>query len=239
MSGGKMKNWKSTLLTFISLSGLTAGILAGISCGRPSDADFDSSLYHAGDYLPVNGLVGFGSQCPYGTFGEMRPFRTQLWNCPISVGTVEFTRDLTPLYVQADCRARILNVRTPDKKIDTSWYFLPNGEFDIILDGVSAQLKSDGSGSADCNAPLAMNIFGRVNCGSGADQDKATISFQSVMWAGKKLNGQGSSPVVQPSSTPNSLPPPPSTERTAVTNPCKMPSSCYFYTEVKDLKQCQ
>ncbi len=234
-----MKNWKTALLSFVSVSGLIAGILAGNSCGRPDDAGNDSSTHHGGDYIPVNGLVGFGSQCPYGTIGEMRPFRTQLWNCPIGPSTVEFTRDMTPLYLQADCKSRILNVRTPDKAIDTSWYFLPSGEFDIIVDGVSAQLKADGSGSTDCNAPLAMNIFGRVTCGDGVDKDKATIAFQSVMWAGKKLNGQGNSPVVLPSPSPSGIPPAPPRERTVIANPCKLPSSCYFYTEVKDLKQCQ
>jgi hypothetical protein len=223
------------------LVGLTAATIVSIgavSCGRPDDADINSSMRGGSDYTPVDGLSAFGSQCPYGDVGGVKPLRLQMWNCPVGAGTIKLTEDIQPLYLQADCKTRILNVRSLDRRVDTSWYFLPDGEFDVVVDGVSAHLKTDGSGHDNCNAPLAINISGRVMCGpEGPNQDKATIKFQSVMWAGKRLNTQGNSPVVAPSTTPG-LPPPPAPERVNVPNQCNLPASCYFYTQ-SEITQCQ
>jgi len=232
-----MKKTLLSLSAVSSLLGVAAVMALGTAgCGRPDDANLDASQ-RTNDYTPVDGLAAFGSQCPYGDVGDVKPLRLQMWNCPIGTSTVHLNEDIEPLYLQADCKARILNVRTLDHKVDTSWYFLPNGEFDVIVDGVTAKLRSDGNGTDNCNAPLAVNLIGHVECGpDGPNQDKAKIKFQSVMWAGKRLAGQGNSPVVAPSSTPG-LPPPPA-DRVKVPNQCNLPASCYFFTQ-SELKQCQ
>ncbi len=230
---------KKTLLGAVSsVFGAAAIIALGTaSCGRPNDASLDASQ-RSNDYTPVDGLAAYGSQCPYGDVGDVKPLRLQMWSCPIGTNTVHLNEDIEPLYLQADCKSRILSVRNLNKKVDTSWYFLPNGDFDVIIDGVTAKLKSDGNGTDNCNAPLAINLMGHVECGPvGPTQDRATIKFQSVMWAGKRLNGQGTNPVVAPSSTPG-LPPPPAPERVSVANRCKLPDSCYLFTQ-SELKQCQ
>jgi hypothetical protein len=217
-----------------------AGALGAIvtnGCGRPDDAELDASQ-RSNDYKPVDGLAAYGSQCPYGNVGDVKPLRLQMWNCPIGTNTIRLTEDIEPLYFQADCKTRILSVRTLDHKVDTSWYFLPDGEFDVVVDGVTAKLKSDGNGASNCNAPLAINLMGKVMCGPvGPTQDQATIKFQSVMWAGKKLNGQGANPMVVASPTPG-LAPAPVPERVPITNQCNLPSSCYFFTQ-SELRQCQ
>lgn len=230
---------KKTLLSAVSsLFGVAAIMALGTaSCGRPDDANLNASQRND-SYTPVDGLAAYGSQCPYGDVGDVKPLRLQMWSCPIATNNIHLNEDIEPLYLQADCKARILNVRTLDHKVDTSWYFLPNGDFDVVVDGVVAKLRSDGSGTNNCNAPLAINLMGHVQCGTeGPNQDKATIKFQSVMWAGKRLNTQGSNPVVAPSSTPG-LPPPPVADRTTITNQCKLPASCYLFTQ-SELKQCQ
>jgi hypothetical protein len=233
---------KKTLLSVVSMAGLAAAAaiitVGAVSCGRPSDGNIDPSLRNNNDYTPVDGLAAYGAQCPYGEVGSIKPLRLQMWNCPIGVGTLRLNQDLTPLYFQADCKNRILNIRTLDHKVDTSWYFLPDGEFDVVVDGVVANIKDDGEGSSNCNAPLAIEVSGRVNCGPvGPNEDRATIQFQSVMWAGKRLNTQGTSPLVQPSPTPG-LPPPPVSVGPKISNQCKLPSSCYLYTQ-SEIKQCQ
>jgi hypothetical protein len=229
---------KKTLLRAVpSLLGVAAIMALGTaSCGRPDDANIDASQ-RSNDYKPVDGLSAFGTQCPYGAVGDVKPLRLQMWSCPVGSSTIHLNEDLEPLYLQADCKSRILTVRTLDHKVDTSWYFLPDGEFDVVVDGVVAKLKSDGNGSSNCNAPLSVNLMGHVECGpAGPNQDKATIKFQSVMWAGKRLATQGNNPVVTPSPTPG-LPPPPARESVAIGNQCKLPDSCYFYTQ-SELKQC-
>lgn len=233
-----MKSSYRTVLQLVAICGLALGVLAGISCGRPSDAGLDPNLRSSGDYTPVDGLAAYGTQCPYGTISSAKPLRVQLWNCPLGAGNVELTQPIAPLYFEADCKNRILSIRTEDKKVDASYYFLPNGEFDLVVDGVNTSLRSDGSGNTNCTAPLSINVFGRVACGTESSLDKATISFQSVMWAGTRPKARGTSePVPQASTTPG-LPTPPRAEIIPVTNPCKLPQSCYFYTQ-SELKQCQ
>lgn len=193
-----LKNYRSVELI------LVAAFLT--SCGKPMDR---TPIATGEAATPVIGVAGFGVQCPYGFNEDPVATKLELWGCDLGLERLELVEPLTPLYLQVDCKKKLVSVRKPNRAMDTSWEILPDGTFFMTVDGGAAQLKSDGPGRGSCTSPLSVNLIGKVEC---ADRDKVTISMESIYWLGKKETTQ------------------PST--------CKTPKGCYLYSKT-ELKQCQ
>lgn len=171
------------------------------SCGKPSELE---QLKEEG-MIPVSGVAGFGGHCPYGSVTPPSGAKLQLWNCPIGLNRLELSQPLDALYLQADCKKKILTVRMGERRLDTAWAVMPDGSFFITVDGGLARLNADGPDRGSCSTPLTADISGRLDCG---DRDKAKISIETTWWMGKAEN-------------PATL---------ALANPqCQLPSSCYLY----------
>lgn len=181
------------------------------ACGKPGAPPPEKLPDSA---IPVIGVAGFGSQCPYGFNQDPTATKLELWGCSLGLDEVELVKPLTPLYLQADCKKKLVTVRKPERAMDTSWEIMPDGTFSMTVDGGTAQLKSDGPGRGACSAPLNVNLMGKVDC---ADRDKANITLESIYWLNKDA------------ATPQPI---------AGVKECKTPKGCYFYTKTT-LKQCQ
>jgi hypothetical protein len=153
--------------------------------------------------LPVRGSAAFGSQCPDGSFVPPQPATIELYQCPLKLQTVELAENLQPITLQADCKKRIMDVRGIDRTKTTSWEFMPNGAFDIVIDAGTAKLKDDGEGNQNCEVPLVANLMGHVDC---TDMLKAKIYLDTVWWLDKSLPISSPLPSIGPSGLPSSLP---------------------------------
>ena len=182
---------------------------------------------------PVIGETAFGNQCPYGSIADPRPVRLGLWDCPIDVKTLELIQPPTALIFSADCYKKTLAIRTLDRKMDTLWEVMPDGSFDLTLDGGTLLLKTDGAGHSPCLTHTIFELWGRLKC---TDRDRLTIQVDTVWHLGKSLI-----PVVIPSPSPfPSVSPSPPAARpvTPQIQECKLPESCYLHAAVP-LQQCQ
>lgn len=192
--------------------GFISALLIGSGCGKPSDP-----VGPGEGMIPVEGRVAFGNQCPYGTFSEPNPVRVGLWDCPIGLGTMELTEPPPTLVFQADCKKKLLTIRSTDRKLDSLWEVMPDGSFSITLDaGGAARFRTDGSGNTNCVTYLSADVHGRLNC---LDRDRVNIDVNVVWWPGR-----GTPPGSEPS--------------TASATACQLPSSCYLHATAQ-IPQCQ
>lgn len=180
-------------------------------CGKPIDS---LPVKTPDGATPVIGVAGFGSQCPYGFNEDPTASRLELWGCDLGLDRVELAEPLTPLYLQVDCKKKLVSVRKPNRAMDTSWELLPDGTFFVTVDGGKAQLKSDGPDRGACWTPLSVNLMGKVDC---ADRDKAVTTMESIYWLGKSDSAS---------------------EQPVSAGQCRTPKGCYFYTKTT-VKQCQ
>jgi hypothetical protein len=183
------------------------------ACGKPSAREeaLDAGM------KPVVGEARFGSQCPYGFYSEPRVAEIGLWDCKIPLDSVELAEPMSPLLLSADCKKKILTIRTADRRVDTSWEVMPDGTFNITLDGLSARLRRDGPTGSQCVSYLTTEVFGRVDC---KDRDKAAIQFDTMWWLNK-----GARPAAAVPGAAN--------ERA-----CSFPSSCYLHSS-GTIRQCE
>lgn len=183
-----------------------AALLGVTGCGS-SDAQTDSEM------IPVNGVAGFGTQCPQGTISHPKATKLQLWNCPLELDELRLSQPLSPLFFQVDCRKRILTIRMDNRVLDTAWELNPDGSFNIRTEAGIAQLDTTGGETGACTSPMTADIFGKADC---RDADKVALQFETVYWLGKTRN--------------------PDLMNQA--GNCKLPGSCYLYTSAT-IQQCE
>jgi len=173
---------RETLGKWGTLAVLPVGIatILFFACGRPP-GEVTLASDSAGA-VEVNGVAGFGSQCPYGTFSRPNSAKLNLWDCNIGRSSVELVEPLRALIFQADCKKKLITVRTLDGKLDTTWEVMPNGSFFFSIDGGTAKFRDDGAGNANCASSMSTDVFGKIDC---ANRDKVVINFESVWWLGK------------------------------------------------------
>jgi len=182
-------------------------LVVNLGCGKSEGQE--SAL--TAEAKPVVGAASFRTSCPYGTISASKAARLELFDCPINAPSVELTEPLQRLVLLADCKKNTLIVRSEDRQIDTQWEVMPDGTFYFTLEAGNAKLKSDGSGTQNCVAPLTTEYWGKLDC---KDRDRVRISLENVWWLNKRALPAGS-------------------RGTA----CKMPSGCYFHS-VTQLQQC-
>jgi hypothetical protein len=212
-------------------------MIATASCGKPDSAA--STLARAGQgdgQVAMKGYAGFGSQCLSGYNNDPKAVKLELWDCPINVATAELAEPLTPIMFSADCNRKVITVRTLDRAVDSTFYMMPDNTFYISQDKMNAKFKTDGSGNDNCTTPVIADIWGKVDCASGAG-DKAKIRFETVMWLNKTNDG-GTSTNAAPSGTPATTLPP-TVAPLPMTGPrCKLPvGKCYFHVQ-SSVNQC-
>jgi len=156
----------------------------------------------------VNGAAPFASQCPYGSFSKPVAAKVNLWNCNLGIGRVDLVEALRPLVIQADCKKKLISVRSTDGKLDSLWEVMPDNTFNLTVDGGRAILKDDGSGNLNCATNLSAEMFGTLDC---ADRDRVTIKFETVWWLDRTPPPPAPVPSATPSATPTHPQPTPST----------------------------
>lgn len=217
------------------------------SCGKSAP---QTKATEKDEGIPVVGVAGFGSQCPYGFTEDPFPARLELWNCPIGVEKVALAEPLRPIYFQVDCKKKTVNVRKENRTMDTAWEIMPDGSFFMTIDGGTAKLQSDAPGRGRCDTPLSVDLIGKIEC---KDRDQVDIQLESVFWLARKFEnanprntgvpGQPLTP--EPRSGGTSLNSSSSNDASAdpasatdTTRACQVPQSCYFYSKTT-IKQCR
>jgi hypothetical protein len=207
-------------LSFLITLAFLVTIESGVGCGKPNDeSQTKEPEISEGGMIPVVGNASFGSQCPYGSITNPRPATVGVWDCPVGLKKVELAEPPPALILQADCKKRILTVRSADQRIDTAWEVMPDGTFSVTLDNLQLRLQSDGSGNSGCTAHLSTDLWGSLQC---SDRDKVDIKFDTIWWLSKGA---------RPSPTPGIA-------RADSATECRMPQTCYMHTSLT-IKQCE
>lgn len=162
---------------------------------------------------PVDGVAGFGIQCPYGTISHPNAARLEAWNCSLGLERLQLEQNIQPLFLQADCKKKLLSVRMDNRVLDTMWEVMPDGSFFITLEPGMIQFRSDGPGRSSCFSPATLDLMGKLEC---SDRDKVKIKFESIWWLGKTRNAA----LLQRPDT------------------CRIPEGCYLYSQAQ-AQQCQ
>src|SRR5262249_39045393 len=104
-------------------------------------------------------------------------------DCNIPLQNLGLVQPLQPLMLTADCGKKVITVRNPTPgELDSTWEVLPDNTFDFNVDGGKVQMIDDGRGHSGCIMPVAINVFGTLNC---KNRDQITIDFQANWTAGK------------------------------------------------------
>jgi hypothetical protein len=210
--------WRKGLIT--SILPIISLLVVGFGCGSspssdsteetPVETENSETSATAESFIPVDGLVTFQTQCPYGTLSTAKAFRVGLWDCPTSLTRVSLKASPPTLMLQADCQKKLITVRTADRGMDLTWETLPDGTFALSIPGLTAEFQEDGSGGGDCVQPLTVSVWGKLKC---QDRERAEIQFESVWW----LKGDATPPTGRRS--------------------CGFATSCYLHTPIR-LNQC-
>ncbi|MCM2279106.1 MAG: hypothetical protein NDJ89_13605 [Oligoflexia bacterium] len=195
------------------MSSLICAALALNACGKPSEL----AQARRDGMIPVTGSVDLGTQCPFGTISPKTPTRLQLWDCPIGLERLTLAQPLDSLYLSVDCKKKILTIRKENRKLDTAWEFLPDGSFEINIDGGVARLAADGPDRAGCSSPVRAVMMGSLDC---SDPDRAKIQLETVWYLGQSENPERDR------------------ELFARESKCELPSGCYLYSSAA-LQQCE
>ncbi len=251
---------------WLGMSVLGIGIMMFGSCGK-SNVDQGvtppparTGAAHA-DVKAVVGTAGFGNQCQFGSISAPKPVPLSLWQCPINLNPIELMEPLQAYIIQADCKKKTIDVRSPNNSFDSvTWETMPDGNFYFSMNGGMARLKNDGSGNLGCGSALTAEMWGKIDC---ADIDKPIIKMETVWWMGKEfvpnptstgaphspphLSPVPSSPVPTPSGHPSPGPSPELSPRTqpgevrrlspSSTQRCTMPAGCYLHS-ITRIDQC-
>jgi len=173
---------------FYRLSALATGVVTSLvlliaapGCGKSLSAASTSSQ----DSIPVNGVGGFGSQCPFGEIGDPTPVQLQALNCPISDTSLQLDKPLMPLVLEADCDKYEVNVRSlVDTRIEATWKALPDGRFYFTMDAGVATFKDDGAGHSDCQTPVEVSVQGLMKC---RDRDHVHLEVDATWFPGQSM----------------------------------------------------
>jgi len=175
-------------------------VMAG--CGKSISAP---SAAQTQDSIPVQGVGGFGSQCPYGEIGDPKPVQLQALNCPISNTTLTLEKPLLPLILQADCTKYEVTVRSlVDTRIEARWKALPDGRFFFTMDAGVATFQNDGAGHSDCQTPVEVSVQGLMTC---RDRDHVQLQVDATWFPGQSMG----------------------TAETLTGPKCALPSSCVLH----------
>ena len=151
-------------------------VVVAFACGK---ARVDSDP----NWLDVNSKAQFGNQCPDGSWVDPLPADLEAVDCGLAIPKVTLSKPLDPLMISADCTKKFITIRSSQPGgLDSTWEVLPDNSFDFNIDGGKLTLTDDGRGHPDCLLPVAVNIFGKLNC---ANRDKITIDFTANWIAGK------------------------------------------------------
>ena len=177
-------------------------------------------------YIPVNGTVLLGTQCPYGSIPTPEPVLSALWDCESSgLSSLDLTQSPSPLLFQADCTKRMLTVRMQERGIDLTWQVLPDGRFVIPVDKlIPLSVQDDGTGMGPCVTETKLVISGTLNC---AQQDRPSIQLDPVWYLNAPID-----PLPQPSPSGSPSPAPtPSPSVSVSPSPTPSPSASPAPTE--------
>jgi hypothetical protein len=123
---------------------------------------------------------------------------------------MELAQPLDNLVIQADCKKKLIGVQTEDRRIDTLWEAMPNGNFNFTIDHLSAVIKDDGSGNMNCTIPVSADFKGHIDCPTDErNVDQATIHVETLWYLGREpVPTPSASPSPTPSSSPSPTPSP-------------------------------
>jgi hypothetical protein len=208
---GKVGFGYQGILFCVAMVGL-AGAVG--SCGKSLDSSIQQTAQQ--DSVPVTGVGGFGSQCPFGTMGDPTPVSLDLQSCPLTLPSLDLQQPLLPLILQADCKKLEITVRSidPSVHIESKWKALPDGRFYFQMDAGSATFANDGAGHAGCSEPLVLEVAGLMKC--TADRDRVPVQVDATWHIGQTMPG---------------------TNPRANTNKCQLPTSCALHG-FTSLNQC-
>jgi hypothetical protein len=192
----KLRAWMSVVIFWVGIGGCGDSSKGPIP-QQPGEVSRDNM-----EVLPVKGFGQFGSQCPSeGSFVPPQAVPLELYQCPLRLSSVELMENLPAIILQADCKKRILDIRGRDRATATSWEFMPNGTFDITINGGFAKFKDDGVGTKNCAVPMVANLVGHVDC---ADRDHAKIYLDTAWYLDQVITNP--MPTSNPSSVPSGVP---------------------------------
>ena len=181
-------------------------------CGKGDEESVPSE-----QMMAVNGSVPVGSQCPYGYYTDPKPLKVNGWECGEVLQSIDIIESPSALILQADCKKKLLTVRTVDSLLDSTWEIMPDGTFSLTVDSGALKIRDDGAGNPNCVTFPSTEVWGKIDCG---DADKLTINYDIIWWPGRGKNPSAYRPA-------------------ALTGPeCKLPSTCYFHS-TGQLKQCE
>ncbi len=178
------------------------------------------------EYIEVDSAFLIGSQCPFGSIPAPEPVLGGLWDCEESgLARLVFREAPPTLQFLADCKKRLLTVRSPQNQTDLTWQVLPDGRFVIPVDKFfSLELSEDRPGLGPCQADSQLVVSGQMNC---ADIDRPEIQVD-VLWylAPDPIPSPSESPAAAPTPAPSpSATPSPSPSVTPSPLPLALPSS--------------
>lgn len=189
---------------WLVLSSVALSMITFLSCGKPMSPE------EAADFAPsisVKGRASFGVHCPKGIIQDPVPTKVLLMSCPAKLDEAELTQPLRPVILQADCKEKLIAVRTGDRVTEAPfWETMPDHSFELTFDGGPVYLKDDGTGRGECVIPSSLGISGRFEC---IDRDTADIYIQAGWYLGKAgPYAPQPQPRPTPSTTPSSQPQP-------------------------------
>jgi hypothetical protein len=113
----------------------------------------------------------------------------------------------------ADCRDKLVTIRTADGEIDSLWEVAPDDKFGATVFMSDIGLRSDrAEGGSPCRSFAQIEISGKLRC---ADRDRVTIALEAT-W---KL-GEGPAP------------------RDSAERLCSLPVGCELFA-APQIRQCQ
>lgn len=176
-------------------------------------------------FTEINGNMFYRSQCPYGTLSEEAPLYLELWDCPMGVDSVNLVSASRNLVFKADCKEKLVTIRSDDGALNLVWQTMPNGVFNATFDGGLIGLSGDtANANSSCSTNAMVEVRGRVNCDDpNLDRDKVNIEAEILWWLGDS----------DPSTAPNLA-------FETTDRQCQLPAGhqCYLYTQ-QIIRQCQ
>lgn len=193
----KLRNWVTVGACFLGIYG----------CGdisRNSENDSQRPGTSGDQVMPVDGSLLIGSRCQDGSIMAPQPVPLEVYRCPLNnLRRLPLAESLGPITLKADCKLRLLDIQKLDRSSLTTWEFMPNGSFDIIIDGGIVKLKNDGNSAETCGTPVMANLFGHVDC---TDPLKPKIYLDSAWYLNETIQVAMPQPSANPSAMPSDMP---------------------------------
>jgi len=178
-------------------------------------------------YIEVKSPFQIGSICPFGSVPAPKPVIGALWDCEESRLEELSLRESAPsLQFLADCRKRLLTLRSERQQLDLTWQVLPDGRFVIPVEKpISMTLTEDQPNLGACQASTQLVVSGQMDC---VDVDRPEIQVDLLWYLAPdpaSFPTPVRSPVPSPSPSPSASPsPPPQPEPSPSSLPSPLPS---------------